>query len=132
MSEEETRAKGPRPRIAKLSVLSLILSVVGFFLSTLFAYGVGRFIEALIITRGPLTWVWVIPFIIMLSALSISILSLIIGLIGLKKIEKSNGLLSGQKFVYTGLFIAILTIIWACLMLFVGLSIELYGIGPNH
>ncbi len=127
----ETETKGQRPRIARLSVVSVILSVVGLFLSTIFAYVVGRFNEALALARGPSTWGRVIPYIIFFTALSISILSLIIGLIGLKKIEKSNGLLSGHKFAYTGLFIAILTIIWTCLMLFVGLSIELYGIGPH-
>ena len=125
MSEEETRAKGQRPRIAKLSVLSLILSVVGFLLSTIVAYVVARF-------TGALTWGWVISFIIVFAALVVSILSIIIGKIGLKEIVKSNGLLSGHKFVYTGQLIAIITIIYIGLVLFTLLSFMLRGIGPNR
>ncbi|MHC4547130.1 MAG: hypothetical protein ACYSYL_21905 [Planctomycetota bacterium] len=120
MSEEEARAKGQRPRIAKLSVLSLTLSVVGLFLGTIGAYVIGRFHNALILTRGPLTWIRIIPYIVFSTAWSISVLSLIIGSIGLKKIKKSNGLLSGHKFVHTGIIIAMITIWWVCLMIYVG------------
>jgi hypothetical protein len=134
MSEEETRAKEQRPRIAKLSVLSLLLSVLGFCLSTIFPYIVNRFIEALVFSGEPLTWVRSIPFfyIFLFTALFVSILSLIIGLIVLNRIETSNGLLSGYIIVYTGLFIATLTISWACFMLFVGLLIGNSWIGPSH
>jgi hypothetical protein len=122
MSEEETRIKGQRPEISGLSFMSFILSVVGLYLSTIGAYAVGRV---------SLTWGWLYSCIILFAALSISILSLIIGSIGLKKIKQSNGFLSGYKFVYYAQFIAIITIIWIGCVFFGNLGIMLYGIGPH-
>jgi hypothetical protein len=80
---------------------------------------------------GALTWGWVISYIIFFAALVISILSIIVGKIELKKIVKSNGLLSGHKFVYTGQFIAIITIIYIGLALFTSLSMMLFWFGPD-
>ena len=90
MSEEEIIVEGQRPRLAKLSVLSLTLSVVGLLLSTVVAYGIGRVLEARTIAQGPSTWAGFFPYIVFSTAWSISVLSLITGSITLKKIKKKQ------------------------------------------
>jgi hypothetical protein len=100
--------------------MSGILSVVGLFLGSIGAPVSEHFSDRT-------NWGWVNRWNIYLAALFISVLSIIIGSIGLKKIEKSNGLISGEKIVRHGRFISVIAIIWACL----GLWILLTGIGPH-
>lgn len=123
----EAEATGQRPRIPRLSILSLIsgiLSIVGLFLIAVVGPVSARF-------YGRTNFGWANPFNICFAALSISVLSIIIGSIGLKKIEKSNGLISGKKIVRHGRFISVLVLILACLGLCIMLT-EIDMGGPTN
>jgi hypothetical protein len=120
----EREKKGQRPRITRLSLLSIIsgiLSILGLFLVS-----VGGGVSQHFYDRTNIEWAN--PWSVYLTALSISALSIIIGSIGLKKIELSKGLISGKKIMRHGRFISVIAIIWACL----GLWFLLTGIGPHE
>lgn len=103
MSEAKAETKGPKPRTSRLAILSLISGIASF--AGLFILPVASLVSQFFFRRTNFNWAN--PFIIIPALLSISIFSIIVGAIGLKKVKRSNGLLTGGGIARAGQFISI-------------------------
>ncbi|MHC4463913.1 MAG: hypothetical protein ACYS30_21135 [Planctomycetota bacterium] len=115
MSEAETKAEGQKPKTSKLAILSLISGIASFtvlFIIPLAGVVIKHYFR---IANFNLTN----PRIILPTVLSVSICSIIVGSIGLKKVGKSNGLISGKNIARAGLFISAPVLLCASLPLWV-------------
>ncbi|MBA7650479.1 hypothetical protein ES703_58285 [subsurface metagenome] len=109
MSEAETEAEGQKPTTSRLAILSVISGIASF--TGLFILPIASLMSQLFFHRT--NFDWANPFIIFPALLSISIFSIIVGAMGVKKVRKSNGLLTGGGIARFGQVISIPALVWA-------------------
>jgi len=111
MTETNTNAQSQKPKISRLAIASLISGIAS--ITGMFFLPVAGLVSLLFFRRTHFDWI--VPFNIYHALLPISIFSIIVGAIGLKKIRRSHGLLTGQGIARTGQFMSIPVLVLASL-----------------